>query len=95
MGFGKRKLLELMGGGRESGEVKVESAEELSWGGFWRRVEVVCFELIENEEVDGVFGPRVLFDGWGFGALRGDEGPVGSPFGAFGDPLGEKFDLVG
>lgn len=80
-------------GGGEADEVEREAAEEEGGLGLGVGLEVFLFEVGEDEVVDGVFGPVLLFDG-GRGSGDGSfEGPVFVPFRAFGDPLAEFGDV--
>ena len=51
------------GSGGEAGEVEGEAADEDFGSGGGRGCEVVGFELGEDEAVDFVFGPRLVFYG--------------------------------
>ena len=55
--------IDFKGRGREAGEVEGEAADEDFGSGGGRGCEVVGFELGEDEAVDFVFGPRLVFYG--------------------------------
>lgn len=66
----------MFGRGGESDEVEVETADECVFIGGGGGCEVVAFEFMEDEVVDGVLGPVLVIDFWDGGWFGGDEGPV-------------------
>ena len=48
---------------------------------------------MEDEAIEGSFGPARVFDFWGGGLLRGDKRPMLTPLGTLLDPLAQGSDL--
>lgn len=98
---GFRERFDLRGSWGEAGEVEAEAADEDfgRCGGRWG--EVAGFEFGEDEAVDLVVGPGLIFYGGQSGALRGEVAPVlegfefVGPVGASGDPVAEVVDFDG
>lgn len=87
--------VDFIDGGRETGQIEGEAADECDLVGFGRGIEAFLFEARQNEFVDFVaspffflhFGRAGLFD------FLVSPGPL--PFGAFFDPLLQCVDLDG
>jgi len=107
--FVSDKIVHLLDGGREAGEVEAESANQSDAVGFGGWFEAFFFEASEDEVIDGIEGPVFRFaerrDVRDFRPDGRFEGPVvafvfdfdGSaigPIGALIDPGAEEADLV-
>ena len=91
-GVGEKRI-DLGGGGGKADEIQRKPAEQRGFVGFGRGVQAVGFESGENEGVDRVASPFLVFDGRQLWRCGRGEGPViliGSPFG---DPACEGSDL--
>lgn len=98
---GFRERFDFSGSWGEAGEIEGEAADEGFGGGGGRGREVVGFEFGEDEAVDLVLGPCLVFDDGQGGALGRDVAPVlegfefVGPVGTGADPVAEVGDFGG
>ena len=85
--------IEFGGGGRESGEVEGDAAQQGGAVGFGRGLEAFAFEAGQHQAVDWGACPLVVVDGRHGGAHGRYEGPVACPLGALLDPFAYGGDL--
>ena len=81
------------GGGGEAGQIQRQTADEDFRCGGWRWGELGGFEFGEDEAVDFVVRPCLVFNGGQGGALGWDVAPVLEGF-EFVGPVGTSFDPV-
>src|SRR5262249_46343271 len=80
-------------GWRQTRQVQRDTAQESGLAGFRRRTQTFAFQAGQDEGIDRIGPPGLVFDGWGFGPLGSNQGPMGLPGSALFNPAAKQVDL--